>query len=427
MILEILPDLLRGVTTTVCVLCLFPVLSRPKIRLKTYVIFAITLTIVDIIICGLLYINKNYTAVFYYTLGVYILIIIFCKNFYHDKPMQWLFSCITVLNVYAIIVIASYYLAGFFFNPIYSVTVIRLIMFLSTIMFFRKYLRPLYLEVSENWEAFLLPVVGIFAGYIYIMVSLGDIEDSMRGNVIYFCILTLVTVLSYISIIFSLKSIRQKYTLREENLKRKANEEILTREINSYEGFISAAKQNRHDIRHHNAIMLEFLSQGDIEGAKEYLKEYDDNIIGGSLIEFSKNPTANAVFRLYERRAREHGIEFVVRSEYDESFACLHTDIGIILSNIFENALEACKRSNDSDKHIYYCSKVEDECIFIEVRNSVKDKLVFENGLPLTTKIGGGTGLMSVQSMVKKHGGMFDVRQEGDEFFTRIVLPIQKQ
>lgn len=426
MFLEIFPDMLRGSTSIICVFSLFPVLSRPKIKLRFYVLLCAIVTIIDAFICALFYINKNYTGVLYYSLGVYFLIIIFCKFLVKDKPLQWFFNCFTVLNVYSIIVIASYYLTGFFPYPVYAVTIIRVIMFVITIILFRKFLRPLYLEVSENWEAFLLPIVGIFANYCYMMVSLGDIEKSMVSNVVYFCFLTLVTILTYISIFFSLKSIKQKYALREENLKIKLNEEILTREINSYETFVSAAKQNRHDIRHHNAILLEFLSQGDIEGAKEYLKEYDDSIVVGALKEFSKNPMANAVFRLYERRAKELGIEFVVRSEYDEAFAYLHTDIGIILSNIFENALEACKRSNDTEKHIYYCSKVEDESIFIEVRNSLDGKLIFENGLPLTTKIGGGTGLMSVQSMVKKHGGMFDVRQEGNEFFTRIVLPIHK-
>ncbi len=427
MFLEILPDMLRGSSSIICIFCLFPVLSRPKIKLRSYLLICALVTIADAVICALFYINKNYTDVLYYSLSVYFLIIVFGKYLVLDKTLQWLFNCFTVLNVYSIIVITSYYLAGFFPHPYYSVTVIRVLMFAATMMLFYKFLRPLYLEVAENWEAFLLPIVGIFANYLYLMVSLGNIEESMRGNVVYFCFLTLVTILTYISIIFSLKSIKQKYTLREENLKRKANEEILTREIDSYETFVSAAKQSRHDIRHHNSILAEYLNQGEIDGAKEYLKEYDDSIIGGSLKEFSKNSTANAVFRLYGRRAREFGIDFVVRSESDEAFSNYHTDIGIILSNIIENALDACKQSKDTDKHIYYCSRIENESVFIEVRNSIGQKLTFNNGLPVTTKIGGGTGLLSVQSIIKKHGGMLDVRQEGGEFFTRIVLPFYKQ
>ena len=77
MILNILPDLLRGGVSAICALCLFPVLARPKIKVRSYVLLAILLSVVDTIICGLFYINKNYTAVLYFTLGVYFFVIIF--------------------------------------------------------------------------------------------------------------------------------------------------------------------------------------------------------------------------------------------------------------------------------------------------------------------------------------------------------------
>lgn len=424
MFLEILPDLLRGSTTTICLLCLFPVLSQPKFKIKTYILIAAGATIIDTVICSLFYLIKDYTGVFYYSLTAYILIVIGCKFLFRDKLLQWCFSCVTVLNVYAIVVVASYYLEDLFPYPLYAVTAIRVVMFGATIILFRIFLRPLYLEVSENWAAFLLPTSGILANYLYIMLSLGDVEDSMSDNIVYFCILTLVTVLTYIAIIFSLKSLKQKYSIREENLRRKANEELLTSEIESYKNFIAAAKQNRHDIRHHNAILAEYLKSGDVEGAKEYLRLYDDSITDGALKEYSKNPTANAVFRLYDRRAREHNVEFIVRSETDEEFSDSQTETGILLSNIFENALDACKQCNFTQKHIYYSSTIQNGSVLIEIRNSVGVKLHFENGFPVTTKSGGGTGLLCVKNIVQKHNGMLDLKQEGKEFFTRIVLPV---
>lgn len=427
MFLEILPDLLRGSTTTICLLCLFPVLSQPKFKIKKYIISASGITIADTIACSFFYLRKDYTGVFYYSLTAYILIVIGCKLFFRDKPLQWCFSCVTVLNVYTIVVIASYYLKDLFPYPIYAVSIIRGVMFLATIILFRIFLRPLYLEVSENWAAFLLPTSGILANYLYMMMSLGDIEDSMSVNIVYFCILTLVTVLTYMAIIFSLKSLKQKYAIREENLRRKENEKLLTREIDSYKNFINAAKQNRHDIRHHNAILAEYLKCGDVEGAKEYLKLYDESITDGTLKEFSKNPTANAVFRLYDRRARELNVEFIVRSETDAEFSDSQTDAGILLSNIFENALEACRQCNFTNKYIHYSAMIQNGSVLIEIRNSIGVKLIFKNGLPVTTKSGGGTGLLSVKDIVQKHNGMLDLRQEGYEFLTRIVLPVPSE
>lgn len=424
MFIEILPDLFRGSITTICLLFLFSVLSKPKLKMKLYFIFGAIVVVIDTFICSLFYLNKEYTYVVYYSLMAYILLVIGCKFLFSGKILQWGFNCVTVLNVYVIIVMASYYLADLFPHPNYSVTFIRIFLFATTILIFRKYLRPLYLSVSENWAAFLLPTIGILINYIYLMLSLGNVEDSMSENIIYYCFLTLITILTYIAIVFSLKKLQQKYMLLQENIKRKANEELLSSEIASYESFVLTAKQTKHDIRHHNAILAEYLNSSDIEGAKEYLELYDKSILNDSYKEFDKDPIANAVFRLYDRRTRELNIDFKVRSQIEVKELNFHIDIGILLSNIFENALESCKKCNLSPKYIYYSSIIQTDSVLIEIKNSISNELFFENGLPITTKVGGGTGLLSVKDIVQKHNGMLEVKKEGNEFITRIILPI---
>ncbi len=422
--MNILPDILRGSTTTICLLILLPVLSKTVLKTKQHILVTSIITVFDLLICTFFYLNKNYTGVLYYSLTAYLIIILGFKLLYKDKLLQWLFNCVTVLNVYAIIVIGSYFLADLFPDPEYAVTLIRIALFILTILFFKKIIRPLYLEVSENWAAFLLPTTGILINYLYILMSLSDIETSMNENINYFYILTLITVLSYAAIIISLKSLRVKFQLREENIKRKANEDLLKSEIDSYESIVVSAKQTRHDIRHHNSILREFLNTNDIEGAKDYLKLYDDHLKDNVIKDFSKNPTANAVFRIYERRARNANIDFIVHSEADVMLSNRLPDIGIVLSNILENALTACMKCDFTTKHIYYTSIIQNDSILLEFRNSVKDYVQFENGLPITTKVGGGTGLVSVKTIIEKSNGMLNFKQNNHEFFTHIILPI---
>lgn len=422
MLLDILPDLLRGFVTSICLICLFPVLSKPKYKPTTYCLLALSVAIVDTFINALFYTNKNYTGVVYYSLSTYIIFAIGCKFLFRDTLLQWCFNCVTVLNIYAIIVLSSYYLSGVLPYQEYAITAVRVVMFVAAIMLLYKYMRPLYLEISENWAAFVLPTVGILISYLYVMLSLGNVTASMSNNFAYFCILTLVTILTYIAIIFSLKSLKQKYQLREENIIRKAHESLLKNEIVAYEGFVNVAKQNRHDIRHHNAIIAEYLNANDIKGAKAYLKSYDDSIVGNTLKEFSKNPTANAIFRLYDRRAKEQGISFEVCLEVEAELCYTHIDIGILLSNLLENAFEACQRQ-DSPYVMFFC-KAKEGIGLIEVKNSAVLQQVFENGMPISTKSGGGTGLLSVKNIVQKNNGMLEVGQEGNEFVVRIVLPL---
>lgn len=419
----IFPDILRGSTTTICLITLFFILSCPKYKTSVYIFILAFVAIIDTVICSFFYSSKNYTGVVYYSLIFLFILIILFKLLFADGLFQWLFHCITILNIYCIIVVTSYFLSGIFPYPMYAVTVIRIIMFALATFLFYKILRPLYREVSENWVAFLLPITGIMANYLYILLSLGEVESSMRVNLVYFCILTLVTVLTYFATILSLKQIKQKYLLREENLKRKANENLLKGEISSFEEFIKTAKQNRHDLHHHNSIVLEYLSQNNISGATAYLKQYNESIDCNGLTEFSKHHTVNAVLRLYSKKSAQNNIEFAARVEND-IFPLSDINTGIVLSNLLENAFEACLKSSEQDRHIFFSSAIINQSLTIEIRNSVEDTVLMNNGLPVTTKQGGGTGILSVLSIINNKGGMLDFCQIGREFFSRIIIPL---
>lgn len=422
--LDILPDLLRGNTAVIAMILLFPVLSRTKLKNRTYaLIIALAVTLNTVLSTGF-YLSRNYTAVVYYSFFFYVIMALVFKYLFKEKLFQWLFNAVTVLNIYTIVVFASYFLAFLFPHPSYAISAIRVVLFVFTYIFFKRLLRLLYLQVSENWAAFLLPISGILAGYLYLLLSLGDVEASLNANIAFFLILTLITVFSYIAIIFSLNDLRAKFLLREENFKKTANEALLKNEISAYESAVNAAKQTRHDIRHHNAILLEYLDTQDFKGAKDYLMFYDDNLKERSKKDFSKNSVANAVFRIYDKRSRELGVEFIVQSEADSLLNDRFPDIGVVLSNILENALTACKSVTFEHPYIHYRSTTQHDSILIQVKNSVEADLTFEQGLPLSAKPGGGTGLFSVKSMVEKHRGMLDVRKENHEFITQIILPI---
>lgn len=425
MFTDIFPDLLRGTTSIIFLMLLLPILSKHKLKPWHGFWMMVIVLVLNAGVFSQLYITRNYTGAVYYSLAFYVVIICGIKLLLKDALFQWLFSSVTVLNAYAIIVIASFYLCYLFPHPEYANTIIRIILFLATILFFKRWLRPLYLEVSENWGAFLLPISSLLIGYLYILLSLGDVELSMSLHIHYFYLLTIITIMSYIAILFSLKSLRANFLLRAENIKSQANALLLKSEIAAYETTLNLAKQTKHDIRHHNAIIAEYLNGEDLDGAKSYLSLYDQSIQDHTYRAFSKNPTANAVFRIYERRARQHDIEFLIQAQADHHLKPMESEMGIILSNIFENAFYATKECQMVPRYIHYTSTVLNESLLIEIKNSFEGVIDYEHGLPKTTKKDGGTGLKSVMRMVEKHHGMFQIHQDHQVFSVQIIFPIQ--
>ena len=198
---------------------------------------------------------------------------------------------------------------------------------------------------------------------------------------------------------------------------------LLETEISSYQEYLYTAKQNRHDMHHHNAVLLEYLKSGCTEDAIEYLNASDAQIVDSALKQFCQNVVANAILRIYDRRAQAMGVSFSAQVDLPETLPLQEPETGALLSNLLENALEACAKQPDG-AFIHLTVKCEENNLQLEVRNRVSGKVIFENDFPKSTKTFGGTGTKSVAAIVKKYHGLVRFLQDQDEFVVQILLPL---
>lgn len=110
--------------------------------------------------------------------------------------------------------------------------------------------------------------------------------------------------------------------------------ELLSQEIVSYRAYLDVANQNRHDLRHHDALLLDYLERGDVISAIEYLRAHSDSMAKETLRQFCADPTMNAVLRIYERRSQKAGVAFSATSETADLSALDAPKLGGLLSNM---------------------------------------------------------------------------------------------
>lgn len=91
-------------------------------------------------------------------------------------------------------------------------------------------------------------------------------------------------------------------------------ENLLHLELSAYQEYIDITRQHRHDLRHHNALIMGMLSTGNISAALTYLSDYDDSITEVVLQQYCNNPVANSVFQLYKQRTEVSNIAFTVKA-----------------------------------------------------------------------------------------------------------------
>lgn len=343
-----------------------------------------------------------------------------CKPLFQGGFMKWLFNIMTVINVFIFVVIISYTFSS---TPVTHL-LLRTALYALIIFVFKKYLSPIYRQVAQRWQLFLALAIAVLANFLYSIFMASDVEVMLTEDLISLMLTVFTMLLIYTTIFITCRSLIQEKELAEENTKAKMQQELLSSELSSYEAFVTMAKQARHDLRHHNGILTEYLASGDSAGALEYLRYYDESITDAGLTQHCKHSVANAVLCLYERKARTEGITFALNAVIREDLNISPTDLGTMLSNILENALEACQSSKIPAPMISFLADPDGDRLKIELRNSVNGTVGFEHDLPISTKKNGGTGMKSVLRIVEKHKGLLHFSQEKDVFITRMILPL---
>lgn len=310
-------------------------------------------------------------------------------------------------------------LIGFSYSALLVVlTVCSALLFWVGLRFWAKPMRFLVDHIQDGMGSLLLLPLLTMA-----VVSLIPVYPPKNfANHPIFCtlIILMVETVLFLHLYTMYRNLRRISALSQENLR----SELLSQEIVSYQTYLEAAKQNRHDLRHHDALLLEYLERGDVASAMKYLRAHSDGMAKEVLRQFSADPTVNAVLRIYARRSEEAGVRFSAVSETPALTMLDAPKLGGLLSNLLENALHAAKEAANGS--IAFEARVEDDNLLIELRNSVACKTTFHNGLPLSRKPEGGTGVRSVMSVIRACGGLADFSQENDEFRSRVLLPLKR-
>jgi signal transduction histidine kinase len=419
----IFANLLRGAVTNILNILLISSLVEFKYSKKVAIITFVAT-------CSLITIITSYFCIFYdvttyarFDLVIWILLGAGSKFLFKDSIMKWLFNLITVLNVFFVVIVISYVVARPLPYPMYANTVVRIILYTILIILFKKFVHPLYRQVVDKWRLFLALAVGIMLNYIYILIASKNIARAITQNLMLIVLLTVLMFIVYGTMLWSFQSIIREYRFITEKEQMRLHQELLYSQLSAYEEFVEGSKRHRHDLRHHNQIIMEYLKDGDVKGAEEYLHLYDASLIESAARNYCKNHIANAVLCLYSQKAQAEEIIFAANADIPESIAMTPPELGSMLSNILENALEACRKTKTDGRFITFTAEVEDDVLKIELKNTVIGEVGIKNNLPVSTKKNGGTGTKSVLHIVENYHGMLNFRQEEDTFITQIILP----
>ena len=197
--------------------------------------------------------------------------------------------------------------------------------------------------------------------------------------------------------------------------------------IHEAEQFYTRIRGLKHEMRGHLTNIKGLAQSGEYASLEDYIAKMDESMSGFELTLQTGNPVTDVIVNDIRRRSLDLGIRFQVEFHYPDPGAYDAFDVGIILQNLLQNAVEACEKVNEGERFIVLTGKRKGRFFLIEVKNSFAGEVVFgQDGLPVTTKQEDapmhGIGLANVRREAEKYMGELELRTNQREFSATVLL-----
>lgn len=139
----------------------------------------------------------------------------------------------------------------------------------------------------------------------------------------------------------------------------------------------------------------------------------------------TNNVIVNAILNVKYQEADTKGIVFAFRVNDLSQIKMDDEDVVIILSNLLNNAIEACEKCDDK-KIIKLKFVKEDDMVIIAVKNTFNHPVCYENGEIKTSKIikaeEHGVGIKNIIKVIEKYHGSYIMDDSKNEFYFSMIL-----
>lgn len=195
----------------------------------------------------------------------------------------------------------------------------------------------------------------------------------------------------------------------------------------------------RHDYHSHLQTLKAYLAEGKLTEAQEYLNRLETDLDEIRPMVESGNVSLDAILNAKLTLALSQGIRVKQSVRVPERLTVSDIDLCVVIGNLLDNAMEACKRMEASfvaqgegrtDRFLRLYIGVLKGQLYISVMNSTaeterKPEEAYTGEGSSSKKQGNhGQGLKRIERVVRKYGGYLNRKNEPGVFVTEVLLPL---
>ena len=372
------------------------------------------------------------TAAFFESIPVSLLWIVFVCLFCEGRLFAKLFIFFGVYYITMYLYVTSSFITELFFD--YESTMFFIVMPVLCLLFFsgygllvKKYAKGICKKLFTysrplEWALYMVIPVCFMAVIGYGYLTQGEVWYPVPLEVnAYFILMPTVMLACYVAIISAVLNTHDK-------AKNKYEAEFASNIISAGRDYYQKIDEMydkmrvlRHDQKYHLSAARKMLDSGDANGATSYIEDVERQLSDVETKSFCSNAVVNALVGSYSERCAKLGIRFEVNLKVPQSLGIPDYDLCIVLGNLLENAVEACRRMGNNGFIKLETQNTKTQLLFM-VRNSFDGVIQHEDGTPQSAKINRGFGLRSVNEVISRHNGDFTMKWDANTFTVFVAV-----
>jgi hypothetical protein len=185
---------------------------------------------------------------------------------------------------------------------------------------------------------------------------------------------------------------------------------------------IEAINIKCHDLKH----QIRHLRETNQVDAK-YLDEMEKSISIYNSAVRTGNETLDVILTDKRLHCTTNGIQFTCIAEGSKMDFMEPMDIFSLFGNALDNAIECTEKLAPEKRFIHLSIRATNQLLLIHIENPFEGKLIWQDGIPATTKNDRdyhGYGMRSMKHIIRKYGGDLSIRTDDMLFQLNIMIPI---
>ena len=207
-------------------------------------------------------------------------------------------------------------------------------------------------------------------------------------------------------------ALREKYAVENMEIMRQSQEET---------------RRQRHELRHHMLALEEMLSQDQKDRAADYVRSLRESTAALPSGFYSDNLVINAVAGHYLNMAKAKGIQVDTDIKTEAVLPLKDEDLCVLLTNILENALEACcAAQKKQERYIILKISANKEHLALTCENSTDTpSVLLEEDVIPSSKADAqehGYGIPAIRRIVERYYGLLKLSSHDGCFTVKVSI-----